>query len=362
MKVDGEDLNQDMASGQTEISVKGDWVKVRTMQVNRTTIIVRGSWLKIAYIHDEAWLETGVEDPELCIKRLKEKTPHGLRADVFTFAEKLPMTVPKYSYPVEWESIAAIPLTSFKEWWEKLPQESRKNVRRSQKRGVVIKIKQFDDDVIKGIIEVNNDSPVRQGRHFTHFGKTFDQVKKDHSSFLNRSDFICAYSGDEFIGFLKIVYRGEIASILQLLAKAKHYDGRPTNAMIAKAVELCAARNISYVTYGLFNYGNKRDSSVVDFKTRNGFQEILTPRYYVPLTRWGMLAMKLKLHRGLLGILPNSVITLGVNARMKWYNFKQFLSRCSSMLEQPNRIRQTESSIPPAGSNPSQDPDAPIEQ
>ena len=64
-----------------------------------------------------------------------------------------------------------------------------------------------------------------------------------------------------------------------------------------------------------------------------------------------MLAMKLKLHRGLLGILPNGAITLGVNARMKWYNFKQFLSRCSSVLERPNRIRQTERSIPPAGSN-----------
>ena len=297
------------------------------MQVNGTTIVVRGNWLKTAFVHDEAWLETGVQDPELCIRRLKEKSPRELRADIFTFTQKLPETAPKYSYPVEWESIAAIPLTSFKEWWEKLPQESRKNVRRSQKRGVVIEVKSFDDDVVRGIVEVNDDSPVRQGRRFTHYGKTFDQVKKDHSSFLDRSDFICAYSGEEFIGFLKIVYRGEIASILQLLAKAKHYDGRPTNALIAKAVELCAARKISHLTYGLFNYGNKRDSSVVDFKVRNGFREILTPRYYVPLTSWGMIAMKLKLHRGLLGILPNNAITLGVNARMRWYNVKHFLSR-----------------------------------
>jgi hypothetical protein len=361
MMADGEDMAQAVAGGQTEISVKGDWVKVRAMQVNRTTIIVRGNWLKIAYVHDEAWLETEVEDPKLCIRRLKEKTPHGLRADIFTFAQKLPQTTPKYSYPVEWESTAAIPLTSFQEWWEKLPQETRKNVRRSQKRGVVIRVNNFDDAVIRGIVEVNNDSPVRQGRRFTHYGKTFDQVKKDHSSFLDRSDFICAYSGEEFIGFLKIVYRGEIASILQLLAKAKHYDGRPSNAMIAKAVELCAAKKISYITYGLFNYGNKRDSSVVDFKTRNGFQEILAPRYFVPLTRWGMLATRLKLHRGLHGILPNSAITLGVNVRLKWYNFKQFLSRCSSVSERPNRIRQTERSIPPAGSNGSQNTDVSIE-
>ena len=60
--------------------------------------------------------------------------------------------------------------------------------------------------------------------------------------------------------------------------------------------------------------------------------------------------MKLGLHRGLLGILPHSVISWGLNARSKWYNFKNFLSRCSSMLERPNRIRQTERSNPPAGS------------
>ena len=323
MKAESKDMPQPMADGMTEISVKGKWVKVPALEVDRTIIVVRGTWLKIASVHDEAWSETELEDPELCVKRLREKESRGMRADILTFAQKLPATAPKYKYSVEWESTAAIPLASFQDWWEKLPQESRKNVRRSQKRGVVVKVREFADDVIRGIVEVNNDSPVRQGRRFTHYGKSFDQVKRDHSSFLDRSDFICAYSGDEFIGFLKLVYRGEIASILQLLAKASHYDGRPTNALIAKAVELCGARKISHLTYGQFNYGNKQNSSVVEFKVRNGFQEILVPRFYVPLTRWGALCLKLKLHRGLLGILPHRVITLGLIARAKWYNFSQ---------------------------------------
>ena len=90
---------------------------------------------------------------------------------------------------------------------------------------------------------------------------------------------------------------------------------------MAKAAEICYARGISYITYGLYNYGNKTDSPLRQFKTRNGFEEILVPRFYVPLTAWGKLCMKVKLHRGLIGILPNSVITFGVNARTKWYNF-----------------------------------------
>ena len=309
-------------NGMLRISVKGNWVSVPALQVNGKTIVVKGKRLKIASVHDEAWLETELEDPELCVKLLKEQKSAELKADIFTFTQKLPSTEPKYSYPLEWESVAAIPLTTFKAWWEGLPQESRKNVRRAEKRGVTIQVRSLDDDVIRGIMEVNDDSQVRQGRRFTHFGKTFDQVKRDHSGFLDRSDFICAYLGDEFIGFLKIVYRGNIASMLQLLAKSSHYDQRPTNAMIAKAVEICEAKKMSYVTYGQFAYGKKKDSSVVEFKTRNGFQEKLVPKFYIPLTKWGALCLKLKFHRGLLGILPHNVIAFGVNARAKWYHRK----------------------------------------
>src|SRR5208283_5155978 len=128
-------------------------------------------------------------------------------------------------------------------------------------------------------------------------------------------------------------------AILNLAVKASQNDKRPANALIAKAVELCEKRGVCSLTYGMFNYGNKQDSPLREFKSRNGFEEVLTPRYYVPLTGWGRLAMKLGLHRGLLGILPPSVIAWGLNARSRWYHFKNFLSRCSSMLERPNRIR-----------------------
>ena len=123
---------------------------------------------------------------------------------------------------------------------------------------------------------------------------------------------------------MKIVYRGEVASILNFLPKASHDDKRPANALVAKAVELCAAKGVSYLTYGMFNYGNKHDSPLREFKIRNGFGEVLVPRFYVPLTGWGALCMKLQLHRGALGILPHRVITLGVAARAKWNNVKLF--------------------------------------
>jgi hypothetical protein len=303
-----------------EISVNGKWVRVPALDVLGKITVVKGKWLKMAAVHDEEWLATELEDPATYIRTLKEQPVQGVRADIFTFAQRLPATIAKYEYPMEWDSIAAVRTHSFQEWWAKLPQETRKNVRRSQKRGVVVTVREFDDDLLSGIVGVNNDSPIRQGRRNVHYGKSLDQVRRDQSSFLDRSDFICASYNSEMIGFLKIVYRGDIAAILNLAPKASHSDKRLANALIAKAIELCEEKRISFLTYGKYNYGNKGDSPLREFKSRNGFEEILMPRFYVPLTRWGAFCMRLKMHRGALGLLPRSVIDIGVWARTKWYD------------------------------------------
>jgi hypothetical protein len=332
-----------------EISVKGKWFQVPALNIDGKHIVVKGKWLKVAVINDEEWLDTEVEDPTLCVKSLKEQSKR-LRADIFSFAQKLPDTQVKYSYRTEWDSIAAVQLKSFKEWWEGVPQETRKNVRRAEKRGVVIRVRRLDESLLQDLWTLNNESPVRQGKVFTHYGKTIEQVARDQRDFLDRSDYICAYHGEELIGVVKLVYRGDVASILTFLPKASHSDKRPANAMIAKVVELCDQKGISFLVYGMFNYGKKKETPLREFKIRNGFQEVLVPHYFVPLTWWGSISMKLGLHRGLIGVLPHRVITVLVDVRARWHAWQ--LRRRSSTLERPNRNRQMERSIPPAGSNP----------
>jgi len=305
-----------------EIAIKGRWLVVPALEINGKDFIVGGKWIRIARVEAEEWLESELEDPEGCIQVLKEQRSADLRADILSFAQKLPEIRPKYEYPVEWESIASVRLTSFQKWWEGLPQETRKNVRRAQKRGVVVQVRSLDDDLIRDLRILNNDSPVRQGKVFTHYGKTIDQVKKDQAAFLDRCDYICAYHEKELIGVVKLIYRGDVASILTFLPKASHHDKRPANAIMAKTVELCAERRIHHLIFGKFNYGNKRHTPLREFKIRNGFEEILAPRYYVPLTVKGAISVRLKLHRGLLGLLPHGVITFLVNARAKLHAFK----------------------------------------
>ena len=331
-----------------EIAYKGKWFSALAVNVGGKHIVGRGKWLRVAYVNNEQWLETEVEDPALCVTTLKAQGSDGVRADIFTFSQKLPSTEPKYPYALEWDSIAATRTSSFKDWWDGLPQESRKNVRRSEKRGVVVQVKKLDSVLLQDLYELNNDSSLRQGKAFTHYGKTLEQVTRDQVDYLDRSDYICAYYEKELIGVLKLVYRGDIASILTFLPKISHNDKRPANALIAKAVAICEEKKISYLTYGMFNYGNKQHTPLREFKIRNGFGEILVPRFYVPLTFKGAVSIKFKLHRGLLGLLPHNVITLLVRLRAEVNNF--VLSRCSSTSERPNRTRQMERSIPPAGS------------
>lgn len=332
-----------------EISVKGKWVNVPAVKCGDCTIIVTGGWIRIARVNDEAWIDNELTDPKLCIQLLRAS---GQRCDLLTFTQLPPGRAPEFDYHQEPDSIAAIKLTSFKEWWEGLPQETRKNVRRADKRGVRVRVEAFDDELIKKLVEINDSSPVRQGRPFHHYGKSLEQTRKDHCSFVDRSDFICAYCEDEVIGYLKLVYRGSVASVLNLCTKDSHQDKRPANALLKTVVERCAAKGITCITYGLFNYGNKRNTPITQFKIRNGFEEVLVPRYFVPLSLRGKVLLKLGLHRGILGILPNRLIQVSLEVRTRIYGgYRSVVSRCSLTSERPNCNRQMECSNPPAGSN-----------
>src|ERR1700691_1361925 len=114
-----------MGSDSIEISVKGKWVKVPALDFNGESILVKGKFLKVASVQDEWWMKGELEDPEAYIKKLKEQRSRRLRADVFTFTQEIPGSLPKYSYPTELDSVAAARTTRFEDWWGQLPQETR---------------------------------------------------------------------------------------------------------------------------------------------------------------------------------------------------------------------------------------------
>ena len=78
--------------------------------------------------------------------------------------------------------------------------------------------------------------------------------------------------------------------------------------------------------------------------------QILVPTFYVPLTPWGedwlSLNCAVVLWKSFQKESSRWELAPGPNGTL----FELLLSRCSSTSERPNRIRQMERSIPPAGS------------
>ncbi len=294
-----------MQNSYAEVSIKGQIFKLPLIHINGKEIIVSGNFLKMGKLRGAAWTSNQNHcniDELISALRVFDQKP-----DLFTFAQSLPETLPKYSHHLEWDNLAVARTDSYDKWWASLPQSSRKNVRRAHKRGVLIKLVDLDSDLIKGIVGIYNETPVRQGRKFWHYGKDFDSVKKDNATYLDKSEFLGAFFNDQLIGFIKLVYSGDTAGIMQIISLAKHSDKRPTSALISKAVEVCNSRGVQYLTYGNYIYGTDNSSQLMEFKRRNGFEKILIPRYYIPLTKKGHIALMLHFHKGFRAFLPSRV-------------------------------------------------------
>jgi hypothetical protein len=283
-------------------------------------IRVKGRLIRIARLEADKYMF--LNDPEPLLDGLRKC---GTRIDLFTFMNRLPETSPKFPYPMEIDNFAALPVTTFDHWWtQQIGFKARNKAKQAEKKGVVIREVPFSEDLVKGIWGVYNESETRQGARNTHYGKDLQTVYRDEATFLDSSIFIGAYLSDELIGFIKLVHdeTKTQAGLMNIVSMVRHRDKAPTNALVAQAVRTCAERGISYLVYSNFAYGKKQQSTLSDFKERNGFQRIDLPRYYVPLTGLGAIAFKFGLQHKLTDHLPESVASRLRRLRAAWYNRK----------------------------------------
>jgi hypothetical protein len=61
---------------------------------------------------------------------------------------------------------------------------------------------------------------------------------------------------------------------------------------------------------------------LADFKRNNAFEKIDLPRYYIPITIKGMIALRLRLHKGIADILPEKIVLQLMDLRTKWHSRK----------------------------------------
>jgi Acetyltransferase (GNAT) family len=297
------------------IRIRGEDVAVPALTTENYTLMSTGSLPRIAQLFDEELLEAArFPDPYLAIRSLRDA---GLPADIFTFSQPFRAELGALDFHVEADNLAVVSTASYDDWWSGLPQESRKNVRLAAKRGVVAKSVEFDDLLVTGIKSIYDETPVRQGRQFWHYQRDFERVKMLNATYLDRSHFVGAYIGEELIGFIKYIKVDQVAVLIQILAKESHRDKRAISALLRQTIELCHQQGLKILTYGKFDYGVNQDSSLTEFKRRNGFSELTFPRYFVPLTAIGRSSLAVGLHLGWRNLLPPKLRTVLHRARSR---------------------------------------------
>lgn len=302
----------------SDVRIDGKDANVPLAQINDRKVIAAGRWLKVASIMDELFVEGEIApNPDRFVAQLKG---WNVKPDIFTFAQKFTDPNPRFPYRVEWEPMAVIPITTYEHWLRKqIRKDGRVNLNRAAREGVVTRPVCYDDQFVQGIKDLCDSTPVRQGMPFWHHGKSFDEIKRVHGTYRERAEYIGAYFENELIGFLKMVYVDNMGKTMHVISKEKYFYKRPANALIAKAVEVCAAKGMTYLNYGLYRFPGKKESSLADFKRRNGFQEFKAPRYYVPLTTKGRLALGLGLHRDSKTYIPWAARKLLLQVRSLYY-------------------------------------------
>ncbi len=261
-------------------------------------VVQKKSFVKIA--RDAGEYGKDVSPTETFVKKLKD-----MDVDIFTFIERKwvhKISQPPRSWHKSKDNIALLRVRSYDEWWRKIGKKTRNMVRKAKKSGVVTKVSAADEELAEGICTIYNETPIRQGRAFPHYGVTLQTVKRRVSS-LKNSTFVGAYLEDELAGFIQLVHGDNIVIISQILSLQKHWNKAVNNALLAKAVEVCVSQQVKWLMYG--RMGNH--PSLDRFKLSSGFTRLSLTRYHVPLTAKGKIAAKLGLHKEAKDALPQLI-------------------------------------------------------
>jgi hypothetical protein len=212
-----------------ETLLNGKMVRRHGVEINGQAFSISTGPLRFAALEEELFED--LKDPEIALAGLAQCRP---RPDIFTFCQRVPEVEPKYDYQRVSESLAVLPIRTFDEWWNNQVKGTTRNmIRKSRKAGVELREATFDDEFVQGMVEIFNETPIRQGRRFWHHGKDFATVKREFSLFLFREYLIGAYLGAELIGFVMLANAGRFGVLGQFISKLAHRDKATNNALIA---------------------------------------------------------------------------------------------------------------------------------
>ena len=301
----------------TEVATRGKSENVLTQKALDWDVEIRGRLARVCTLKDE-WYQQ-LQDPERLVAWVCEG---NCPADIFSFIQMPPAKGLEFQWMREMDNVAAIELTSYEQWWKRqIKSKTRALVRKSAKCGIEVRVVPFTDQLIHDIKLIYDETPIRQGKPFWHYRKDFDYLKALHATYLDRSKFIAAYFNQELVGFIKLVYSGQTANTMHIIAKQCHRDKAVSNGLVAKAVEVACEDESRYLVYDKFDYGTGGSPTLQRFKRNNGFERMEYPRFYIPLSLKGKFALNFGLHKGIVAALPPRVVGFLRDMRSRWHEF-----------------------------------------
>jgi hypothetical protein len=276
-------------------------------------IRISGRFLKLCRVRHEPY--ECLDEPETFLQALKRE---NVKADLFTFMQQMGDVAPRYDYCRENESLALLPITNYDHWWKKqISDKTRNQIRKAHKLGLQLRVVQLTDDFVNGVSSIYDEAPMRQGKKFAHYKQDCVSLRADLSTFASKTCFVGAYHNEELIGFFKLVESGRSASLMHIISKISHRDKCPSNALIAKAVEICEERHLNFLHYGVWSSGG-----LGLFKSNHAFERFDIPRYFVPLSRKGKAMLALRLHRRIQDVIPQRIYRNLITVRNLWSDFR----------------------------------------
>ena len=290
-------------------------------QTNKTVLIggkrceIHDGIVRVLVLHDE--VTDSPPDPESTLQEIRQKK---LPVDIFTFLQKPSEPLPKFPYHLEKDNLAVLEISTWTNWFRRqVHPNTRTNIRKAAKKGLVVRIEPFGDHITAGLVEVFNEAPIRRGRRYPYYGWDAEMVNRTWAIQLDQSSWVVAYYRESFVGFIKLIVGEGTARTSGTVAKEAHRDKCPMNALLSECVRLCASMGIRLLVYGKFTYGRKGETSLTEFKKHNGFKKLEVPRYYIPLTMRGRIGLRLGLHHSLIDVIPGPVQRTLLKLRSRWY-------------------------------------------
>ena len=160
--------------------------------IDGLAVSIDGRFRRIAQLSNEGY--DFVDDPDRLGKAISAV---GLRVDLLTFVQRIAEPEPKYTYHLEWDTLAVLPIENYEHWWKRqINDKTRNMIRKAQKKGVALRTMILDDELVREIKSIYDENPIRQGKRFKHFGKDLETLRRAHAvsvaaPFRIRFDCVC---------------------------------------------------------------------------------------------------------------------------------------------------------------------------